>query len=187
MNYCLLLCEMSPFSLPYAHLLMCVAFLPRGQHWPLCECMVLYCQATGHSSPGFFISTSSGFPSKCLSQPCHIAYGLLTLQLSSYSTHTVLISEGPSVLWVNCTEKTAFAMARKRTILCYSLCVYFLEVKSLVTTKSKSGMDWNKTGCEGDKCWDAVQLNLSKYLLSLIHIWRCRRRLRCRSRWSPYH
>ena len=24
-------------------------------------------------------------------------------------------------------------------------------------------------------------------ILSLIHIWRCRRRLRCRSRWSPYH
>ena len=23
--------------------------------------------------------------------------------------------------------------------------------------------------------------------LSLIHIWRCRRTLRCRSRWSPYH
>ena len=23
--------------------------------------------------------------------------------------------------------------------------------------------------------------------LSLIHIWRCRRRLRCRSRWSPHH
>ena len=25
------------------------------------------------------------------------------------------------------------------------------------------------------------------FYLSLIHIWRCRRRLRCRSRWSPYH
>ena len=25
------------------------------------------------------------------------------------------------------------------------------------------------------------------WILSLIHIWRCRRRLRCRSRWSPYH
>ena len=25
------------------------------------------------------------------------------------------------------------------------------------------------------------------FFLSLIHIWRCRRRLRCRSRWSPYH
>ena len=24
-------------------------------------------------------------------------------------------------------------------------------------------------------------------VLSLIHIWRCRRLLRCRSRWSPYH
>ena len=27
----------------------------------------------------------------------------------------------------------------------------------------------------------------SAIYLSLIHIWRCRRRLRCRSRWSPYH
>ena len=25
------------------------------------------------------------------------------------------------------------------------------------------------------------------YRLSLIHIWRCRRLLTCRSRWSPYH
>ena len=28
---------------------------------------------------------------------------------------------------------------------------------------------------------------LATMWLSLIHIWRCRRRLRCRSRWSPYH
>ena len=28
---------------------------------------------------------------------------------------------------------------------------------------------------------------LTLLTLSLIHIWRCRRRLRCRSRWSPYH
>ena len=27
----------------------------------------------------------------------------------------------------------------------------------------------------------------SLYILSLIHIWRCRRLLTCRSRWSPYH
>ena len=27
----------------------------------------------------------------------------------------------------------------------------------------------------------------SKQILSLIHIWRCRRIERCRSRWSPYH
>ena len=30
-------------------------------------------------------------------------------------------------------------------------------------------------------------LDIYIYILSLIHIWRCRRRLRCRSRWSPYH
>ena len=43
--------------------------------------------------------------------------------------------------------------------------------------------------------WPIVSLgSLQKWLysrttlsLSLIHIWRCRRRLRCRSRWSPYH
>ena len=29
--------------------------------------------------------------------------------------------------------------------------------------------------------------NASPYLLSLIHIWRCRRAVGCRSRWSPYH
>ena len=29
--------------------------------------------------------------------------------------------------------------------------------------------------------------SLARKLLSLIHIWRCRRLLTCRSRWSPYH
>ena len=34
---------------------------------------------------------------------------------------------------------------------------------------------------------DCPHLVLIVQDLSLIHIWRCRRRLRCRSRWSPYH
>ena len=33
-----------------------------------------------------------------------------------------------------------------------------------------------------------LQCDLLCFLnLSLIHIWRCRRKLTCRSRWSPYH
>ena len=32
-----------------------------------------------------------------------------------------------------------------------------------------------------------VQGKVHSNSLSLIHIWRCRRRLRCRSRWSPDH
>ena len=35
-----------------------------------------------------------------------------------------------------------------------------------------------KAGCLG---WNSISL------LSLIHIWRCRRSTLCRSRWSPYH
>ena len=31
------------------------------------------------------------------------------------------------------------------------------------------------------------KVKMPEYRLSLIHICRCRRRLRCRSRWSPYH
>ena len=33
----------------------------------------------------------------------------------------------------------------------------------------------------------ALNFNFSRFCLSLIHIWRCRRLLTCRSRWSPYH
>ena len=36
-----------------------------------------------------------------------------------------------------------------------------------------------------DEGFDLVEV--SPEALSLIHICRCRRRLRCRSRWSPYH
>ena len=32
-----------------------------------------------------------------------------------------------------------------------------------------------------------TKMKLPAYDLSLIHIWRCRRIERCRSRWSPYH
>ena len=34
---------------------------------------------------------------------------------------------------------------------------------------------------------DCVLLTCLVMLLSLIHIWRCRRSTLCRSRWSPYH
>ena len=32
-----------------------------------------------------------------------------------------------------------------------------------------------------------LTIDRTAYTLSLIHIWRCRRIERCRSRWSPYH
>ena len=43
----------------------------------------------------------------------------------------------------------------------------------------------SRTRCAGAlSCW---KTKLSPATLSLIHIWRCRRIERCRSRWSPYH
>ena len=35
--------------------------------------------------------------------------------------------------------------------------------------------------------WPIMLINWAARLLSLIHIWRCRRSTLCRSRWSPYH
>ena len=36
-------------------------------------------------------------------------------------------------------------------------------------------------------CWGQSRTQQKFLNLSLIHIWRCRRIERCRSRWSPYH
>ena len=36
-------------------------------------------------------------------------------------------------------------------------------------------------------CFDCLTSLFCVYALSLIHIWRCRRDVLCRSRWSPYH
>ena len=35
--------------------------------------------------------------------------------------------------------------------------------------------------------WCSSPIYRDTFYLSLIHIWRCRRLLTCRSRWSPYH
>ena len=43
------------------------------------------------------------------------------------------------------------------------------------------GVNFVKSGYSGG------DLQNPTYELSLIHIWRCRRLLTCRSRWSPYH
>ena len=51
-------------------------------------------------------------------------------------------------------------------------------------------LNYNSTGsvssiyCLPSYCGPSLSTELD---LSLIHIWRCRRLLTCRSRWSPYH
>ena len=56
----------------------------------------------------------------------------------------------------------------------------------LVVFELKWGRKWKL-------CCDSVEIGRYTFiwhtgvLLSLIHIWRCRRSTLCRSRWSPYH
>ena len=48
----------------------------------------------------------------------------------------------------------------------------------------------NSSGCRtgSRECWQSRSIEkCCSSSLSLIHIWRCRRIERCRSRWSPYH
>ena len=45
----------------------------------------------------------------------------------------------------------------------------------------------NKGGAMSKKEMDDILKFGTEELLSLIHIWRCRRDVLCRSRWSPYH
>ena len=88
-----------------------------------------------------------------------------------------------------------------------------VEIQRLIGRSLRAGVDRVALGerqitvdCDviqadgGTRCasisggWVALKLAVKKLLkegivttLSLIHICRCRRRLRCRSRWSPYH
>ena len=61
-----------------------------------------------------------------------------------------------------------------------------------VHNKQVEMFHWNSV--QQHACWQLftwldndVNLHVMVRMLSLIHIWRCRRVLRCRSRWSPYH
>ena len=62
-----------------------------------------------------------------------------------------------------------------------------------ITTENKCPPFWNSTS--GSNIYVCATIGMSfciclpnfVQILSLIHIWRCRRIERCRSRWSPYH
>ena len=75
------------------------------------------------------------------------------------------------------------------TDYCRSQCCHTLRRCSLaVRTLCLRKEEWDHDPPAANSYLDAKKtIPKSQYNLSLIHIWRCRRRLRCRSRWSPYH
>ena len=75
--------------------------------------------------------------------------------------------------------------------------LWFLSQLELTTESILGERPHSPTTCCMIMCyWWSLKMHLHIFAnkdapntpnLSLIHIWRCRRRLRCRSRWSPYH
>ena len=67
----------------------------------------------------------------------------------------------------------------------------FSEQKGIIDGYVKRERDWKKNKTLNLKKIKDLEFELKKIAsennLSLIHNCRCRRRLRCRSRWSPYH
>ena len=57
----------------------------------------------------------------------------------------------------------------------------------LVNTKLCENNDELKMCIISSSSVQDIQTSETNWSLSLIHIWRCRRIERCRSRWSPYH
>ena len=63
---------------------------------------------------------------------------------------------------------------------CISILRRFLDINTYLPKNWDVTWPWPRP--PGDNLSSQDQ-----YFLSLIHIWRCRRIERCRSRWSPYH
>ena len=60
-----------------------------------------------------------------------------------------------------------------------SRCATLANREEVTGSHPSPSFRWVSTPSVDTQCWHLP--------LSLIHIWRCRRLLTCRSRWSPYH
>ena len=82
----------------------------------------------------------------------------------------------------NIAAEKAYSSSGKgewRTYSAHSLLIIWLVIRPTVTF-------WHSLRTSGNAN-DEPLAKIAVWHLSLIHIWRCRRIERCRSRWSPYH
>ena len=119
----------------------------------------------------------------CVNHPLHILCSCLPPARSKSSTplHSNILSKviGNSLRLQICTSA--------HHQICTSAYYEHLNISAHLQLCTTSIIrTWRQFQCLKDWfCkWKIILWCLT---LSLIHIWRCRRRLRCRSRWSPYH
>ena len=119
--------------------------------------------------------------------------------------HVYSCSSSSHMLTILCSSMTEGAMIKISSA--YNILVVATKYQILTLKCAKFDMarwGWELTVlpwplADADKDWLPLRLlepqssqcrEAAKYVqicLSLIHIWRCRRIERCRSRWSPYH
>ena len=98
-------------------------------------------------------------------------------------------SDPTSELW--CTGFECFYASCSPWVFCSEIEYRATSDGVMITQRSGARrstmhMQWGPGSLadEVHRSWSALQ---SVDILSLIHIWRCRRSYACRSRWSPYH
>ena len=125
---------------------------------------------------------------------------LIVLEFKGGLKRQVLYCSGASVnyltvdSWCTCRKEHLQESQSKWRSVCFCVCVCVC-VLFFCCFFFCWDCDWNRkctSLCQkGDKQAEEKVSTKDRivdvWMLSLIHIWRCRRLLRCRSRWSPYH
>ena len=87
----------------------------------------------------------------------------------------------------NCNDRCFFIWRKAPKPKCLPGLVRPIKVWFQRWPKKGSDSTWKFLCLRSWKLSNAGRSGILDVLLSLIHIWRCRRIERCRSRWSPYH
>ena len=112
--------------------------------------------------------------------------------ISQETNHPILIPKTvlKSVLWRHSESALAFCIFQ---LLCFSLrpsihnaCIHDACIHDTYIHDACIHGACIYVACIHDECFHDACIHVRMHL-SLIHIWRCRRIERCRSRWSPYH
>ena len=115
--------------------------------------------------------------------------------LNHYSQYSVLINSDNAICYAIKSLKqwchyhlSKFSFTDRIVNIWNSLPNSVVKVDTVDTFQSRLDTFWTYQDVKYDFTAGLKETgDRSEYDLSLIHIWRCRRIERCRSRWSPYH
>ena len=100
----------------------------------------------------------------------------------------VVLKEDDGGKWMIVVERHIVSSSHLKKTTSSCVCLLCVFRRRLVERAAREMRKWTDLPERICKFCLKNKLGLCKlYILSLIHIWRCRRIERCRSRWSPYN